>query len=431
MRCPTQVQLLTCVAIVLALVGALARPASACSCHSPGPPCAELFTSTVFVGKAQKAVERATGTAVTTFDVIEVLHATTVLGKTVDVQHSSIGSMCGTTFEIGKTYVVYAGGEGKGPLGTGACSRTHVLAANDEDVAFAHAAARSTRTEAVIDGTVVLTDGEDARARAGVELRAAGTQRSVKSGAGGKFRLAVPPGEHTLEVVTPGLRAWMGEPIRISVPSAAACARPVVQVAWDGRIEGKLVDSAGKPVAGIEVFALARREADRHWRVSATTAADGSYVIHQVPAGAFYVAVSAPDFGGMDPQSPYPTTYYPGTPAKSAAKLVQLARAGRTTSVDFALPIARVVRTIRGTVRRADGSLAANLPVSLDVPAQHRGTGAATDAKGGFVFQDLDGTQLVLRACTPQGGRLKDGRPACAEQAHTLAGDLTVELVLP
>ena len=164
----------------------------------------------------------------------------------------------------------------------------------DEDVAYAHA--EVTRAEAVIEGHVVQMEGGDGKAQAGVEVRASGTSVTARSDVKGAFKLLVPPGSYSIEVVTAGLRNWQGEPLKVNLPVAAACAMPTVTVTWDGRIEGRLTSAEGKPVVGLEVFALAKKEQDRHWRVSARTDGEGKYVIHQVPAGQFYVGVSVPDF---------------------------------------------------------------------------------------------------------------------------------------
>jgi hypothetical protein len=232
---------------------------------------------------------------------------------------------------------------------------------------------------------------------------------------------SVPPGTHTLETSTPGLRVWQGHTVQVTVPVAAACATPMVQVAWDGRIEGTLT-SNGKPVVGLEVFALAKNQSDRHWRISATTDAQGHYVIHEVPAGENYVGVSVPDFSGVDPQSPYPTTWYPSVPTVKAAKLVTLERAGLASHIDFALPPSRARHTISGIVRHKNGAPAVGVSVFIGPEAGNRGTGGSTDAKGAFSYVELEGEALVVRAC--------EGK-TCVEAKRVLKTDVTLELVLP
>jgi hypothetical protein len=369
-----------------------------------------MFLSTVFVGTATKVNSQPNGNTTTTFEVSEVLHSKKALGKTVDVHHTAIGAMCGLTFDKGKTYVVYAGGEEQ--LSAGACSRTHLLKKGDEDVAFAHEKAK--REKAFIDGTVVMLD---AGPHAGVKVRASGTEISAISDAKGKFRLLVPPGDYSIEVLSEGLRTWRGEPMKVSLPEPGACAIPVVSVTWDGRIEGKLTDKSGKPVAGLEVFANAVKEADRHWRLSGKTDAEGKYLIHEVPAGTFKVGVSLKDFGGVSPASPYPETWYPGE--------VRLERAGLKSGVDFVVPVALPLSKIRGTVKRKDGSIPKGIYVSVVPEGGLRSTSGPTDEKGEFSFDELSGTEVVIRACEYAP------KQQCAEEKRKLSGDVNVPLVIP
>ena len=409
-------------ALVVAVAVLLrAGAAEACSCQDPGPPCATMFLSTVFVGTATGSVDK-NGSGTTTFAVTEVLHSEKALGKIVEVHHGTIGSMCGLTFTKGKAYVIYAGGTGA--LSTGACTRTHVFRKGDEDVAYAHAEVK--RAEAVVEGHVVLMEGGDGKAQAAVQVRASGTSVTATSDAKGAFKLLVPPGSYALEVVTPGLRNWQGKPPEVSLPVAAACASPTVTVSWDGRIAGTLTGADGKPVVGLEVFALAKREKDRHWRVSARTDAEGRYLIHEVPAGQLYVGVSVPDFSGVDPSSPYPTTYYPGTADQKTAKPVSLERAGLTSGIDFVLPAPHPVFTVRGTVKRKNGALVPLAQISLVPEGRNRSTGLSADANGAFSVQELGGEVVTVRACFGIDQKLE-----CAEDKRKLEGDVAVELVLP
>lgn len=417
--------MITAMRIVLGVLAAavlvLVAPsrADACSCEAPQPPCAELFRSTVFVGKATKVVS-GRGSSTTTFEVVETLSASFPLGKTVTITHNADGNTCGTSFTRGKTYVVYAGGSSATSLGIGRCTSTHLLGKNDEDVALARA--KPTRTEAQIDGWVGVLTGDSSAPKAGIEIRAVGTGKSGKSDASGKFSFTVPPGSYQLEVVNPDLRLRGGEPVSIALPVAMACALPRIVVAYDGRIEGTITETGGKPAANVEVYAIAKRESDRHWRVSAKTDAAGRYVIHEVPAGTFLVGVSLPDFGGTGPASPYPTTYYPGTPDLAKAKPLVTKQAGSAARIDFSVPAAAKLVTYRGVVRHADGKPAVGATISLVPAGRNRSTGMAADAKGAYVVTELAGEDVVLRACF--GSK-------CVEDKRKTTVDAVIDLALP
>jgi hypothetical protein len=412
------------VLVVFAILSLIrSAPADACTCRAPGPPCETVFIATVFVGKVTKVVSKAQS-AVTTFEVLDTLHSDVPLGKTITIEHGTIGSMCGTSFAQGTTYVVYAGGTAPDKLGVFACSLTHVWTKNDPDVLFAHTT--STRKTALIEGTVVLTNGESSYPKPGVELHAAGTSFAAKSGANGAFKIEVPPGTYTLEVASPGLRAWQGQSVWVTLPVPAACAHPAVSVVYDGRIEGTVTDPAGKPVRGIEVGAIAVRERDRSWRMSAKSDAQGHYLIHEVPAGSFLVGVSLLDYGGSDPQSPWPTTYYPGTPDLKKAKSIATTQSGLVGTIDFAVPAPAKVVTFRGTVVRSDGSLSVGTSVTIIPAGRNRSTSAMTDVKGVYTLTELAGEDVVIRACDAGGSN-----PQCAEHKRKVTGDAVIDFRLP
>lgn len=399
------------VAVFAAVAVLLARaaPAEACSCSVPGPPCAVMFLSTVFVGKVT-AVSSGKTSAKTTFEVIDTLHSAFPLGKTVTIEHSSIGSMCGITFAQGTTYVVYAGGSSPTTLGVGACSRTHVWTKGDPDVAFAKQA--TTRTTARIEGTVALSAGGDSKPLAGVEVKAGGA--SAKTNGRGAFTLDVPPGTYSLAIGNPDLRLWQGRAVDVALPVAAACATPHLTVAYDGRIEGTVTGADGKPVSDLEVGAIAAKPSERSWRLSSRTDAKGHYLIHEVPAGTFQVGVSIPDYGGTDVASPYPTTFY--------GKKIVTKRAGLVQNIDFAIPAAIKRVTFKGTVRRADGSPIPKAYVTITPAGKNRSTSGPADDKGAYTAVELAGEDVTIRVC--EGA-------ACAEiKRATIAADETIDLVV-
>jgi hypothetical protein len=383
-----------------------------------------MFRATVFLGKVSSVVDDPRGSAATTFEVLETLHSAFALGKSVTLHHGTIGSMCGIEFVKGTTYVVYAGGNSLDALGAGACSRTHVATKNDPDVAFAHAT--STRKTALIEGQLELSTGDTSSPKAGVEVRASGTNVAAKSNAKGAFKLEVPPGTYTLEVTSPGLRLWDGRAVEVALPVASACAHPVLSVTWDGRIEGTVTDPDGQPVAGAEIGAIAVRERDRHWRLSARTDAQGHYLIRGASAASYLVGVSLPDYSGSDPQSPWATTYFPGVPELAKAKPVIVKQAALTPAIDFVLPRPARVATLRGTVTQADGSPSVGASVTIAPTGKNRSTSGLTDKSGAWSLQELAGEDIALRACA-----YDQGPPLCVEVQRKVEGDAVIDLKLP
>lgn len=359
-----------------------------------------MFFGTVFVGKAVNAqdVKAPYPTIKTTFEVVEVLNGT-IATKTVDVQSSGIGSMCGISFDVGTTYVVYAGGSGAA-LSAGACSRTHVWKPGDADVAFAHAAAKSTATKAKVNGLVTV--GDDQAQRAGIEVRVKGTQIATKTNAKGAFAFEVAPGDYELEVAGKGMRVWQGEKVALSVASPNACPKPRVKMSWDGQIQGRITYADGKPASGARVSAAGRAGTQQAWRIESPADADGRYTLHEVQAGNWNVIVSSPDEGYPSPTSPHPTTFYPGTPDKKQAKGISIKRAGLVQNIDFVVPQPATVVTITGDITRADGKPAAKAWVNVIPKGANRSTGGAADDKGVMAVQELAGLEVVVRACSAE-----------------------------
>ncbi len=126
-------------------------PAEACSCNSAPPACVAIFEGVTFVGKVT-GLTSGDFEMRTTLEVVETLYTAKPLPKQVEV--AGITETCDYTFQRDTTYVVYARRDKQGALHVSGCGRTHVLTANDPDVAIARAAAKA--TTGTIEGTLEL-----------------------------------------------------------------------------------------------------------------------------------------------------------------------------------------------------------------------------------------------------------------------------------
>ena len=108
---------------VLAAAWLLPARASACSCVPPPPPKKALAGATaVFEGKVA-SIEEDPGQhrSTATLEVSRVWKG--AVTATVKVKTQGAGSMCGFSFAVGESYLVYADGE-PGGLSTSLCSRS-------------------------------------------------------------------------------------------------------------------------------------------------------------------------------------------------------------------------------------------------------------------------------------------------------------------
>jgi len=414
----TFVALATCAGVLVA-----ARPADACSCAPPPPPCEAFWqTDLVFTGKVTSLSSGPHQTQLATFAIDEKFRGN-FLGKTIVVAGRG---MCGSELAQGKEYFVYASGAGT-QWSSSLCSRTAELADAAEDLKFARAIPN--RTFAFIEGKVLIEDEHGARSeRAGVEVRARGTAHATRTDRRGQYKLQVPAGTYKLDVLDPGARVRWNDHDDIVLPNASACARREIIEVWNGRIQGRLVDHTGKPAANV---ALSAHSIGGHqaWRLSGKTDANGNYEIPEVQQGSYLVAVGEPEEGGPDERQPIPTTYYPGVATKAKAKRITMVRSGLVTKIDFALPRPLDVYTISGVLKQA-GKPLPKVHVKISNEALHRGTGEATDAHGRFKFREIAGAEVTLEVCRPGAGPA-NYKTACRQVKRKIDADIVVDLEMP
>jgi hypothetical protein len=411
-------------ALACAAVLTAERPAEACSCAPPPPPCQSYSrAAVVFTGKVTSVVTSPTYDLVATFEIEEKLKGP-LMSKTIVVRG---GGMCGATFEAGKKYFVYAGAS-SGHWYAGLCGRTRSLARAKEDLA--HARNLPDRKLAELFGTVRLEDEQGKLSpRAGATVTAQGTSYAATTDQDGKYRLMVPPGKYTLDVVDPGTHVLWSRLPTLEVSEPAACASEDILLRYNGRIRGTLVDHTGKPAAHVPISAQGKATSGA---LRAVTDAGGGYEIDGVQAGEYLVVVNHLNEGGPDARAPIPTTYYPGVPAEAGAKRVRMVRSGLVEKVDFKLPAPLPVHTVTGVLKQ-DGKPVSGVHVKISTelrPRYGRGTGAYTDASGGFTFQDIAGAKITLEVCRPDAGP-QNYQTACRVVSHTLTKDWTVDLEYP
>ena len=307
---------------IIALLVAGVRPADACSCGDPPPVCeAYQSASVVFVGKVTEIKAGEGGTQEATFAVSEKLK-----GNAIDTEHVEGGGMCGTVFQVGKTYLVYAASSGR--LSSSSCGRTTTIDRAKEDLAYARSIEK--RKNAMIGGVVAVHDNEgNLSRRAGAQVRVVGEKRSVKTDKNGRYTIELPPGKYQLEVVDAKTRLPVDYSETVSLPDPLSCARRDLAVVWNGRVRGRVLTLQGKPAADVQLTLIASG-ATRAGNQFATTDAKGQYEFSGVQAGEYtVVAYSAKNVPT--------TTFYPNVDDPNKAKVVTLAQSGVAQRIDIKL----------------------------------------------------------------------------------------------
>lgn len=119
-------------ALALILGLAISDAALACSCAPPGPPDkARDAADAVFSGKVLGVNSAASGLEV---DIRVEGSWKGIPCETVVVRTASDSAMCGYTFEVGRTYLIYAHQQ-EGAFSTNLCTRTRPIDEAGEDLA--------------------------------------------------------------------------------------------------------------------------------------------------------------------------------------------------------------------------------------------------------------------------------------------------------
>jgi hypothetical protein len=410
---------------VLALMFVLTSiPAGAqtrsCGCALGAPaPCAAYWDSAaVFVGRVD-SVKRTTGGRTIRFAVLEGFRG--VGSSTVDVITGPAGPPCALTFRGGREYLVYAArtaGAGNA-LPTSVCTRTREIEDAAADVSYARAVKDGTAPGGTITGQVLLAgrdlNGRLTRRRSplpqiGVRIAKDGSDESVVTNEAGDFVAAHRgPGVYTVSLDLPDRYYLETPPPPVTIPDPASCAEVEAVLSDDGRVSGRIVDSAGRPIPGLNLELSTPTLAQTK---KAITGRDGSYELRRMPAGRFLLSVSA-DRQGTRPAREA-RVFYPGVNKLSSAESVMIRAGERVVLGDFRIPPSLKYVALSGFVFDADGRPAEGARVYLkgvadDAPIVHGPV--EVDFLGRFVVSALLGTECRLFAA-----RARDHRVDSTEQ---------------
>lgn len=225
--------------------------------------------------------------------------------------------------------------------------------------------------------------------QARVTLRGS-VSRSATTGAGGGSRFEqLPPGDYELNVQQPGYL----DSVRRKVTLKAGAVSEVVAIELTplGAIEGKVLDEAGKPLAGVSVnLAGASQVSDR----------EGFFVFEGVAPGSYQIAIGVPhavrtrnlvrDEGSGDYYGYAPAQYYPGADDRRLAIPVSIAPAMRLRNFELRLRRTLLVefsgRLIDMAGREPISNAAVQLTSVVDGPRDPLWARRATLDDGSFRF---------------------------------------------
>lgn len=384
-----------------ALLTTGAARVSACSCVGPIVACESAWTTdAIFVGKVL-SVGRVAGTGdprwlrrLVRFDVREAFKGVQ-LGE-IEVGTGAGGGDCGYDFREGRTYLVYAHrNQASGQLGAGICSRTAPVEEAGEDLEYLRGPFVQPSELGRIRGKVTRHDpplaiNQPARRApfAGAEIRLEGYARTyiTTSADDGSYEFRVPVGEYRLfTTVREGVYAMPGSEGRtVWLRDTRGCGAMDIDVRADGRIAGRLLDGAGRPVPFMSVELVTARQL-QSTSLSATTRtvtdARGQFEFTQLDAGRYApgLTLRRNTRGGVD------TAVWISRDGTATATTTDVEPEGRVDIGDLRLPTGVSTTTLTGVVASADGTPVAGAQVRFIDP------GPAMDTIGAPVSTGEDG----------------------------------------
>ena len=365
------------------MIMAFDRPADACSCAGPGAACQATWdAAAVFVGQVVEVgqnieAHRAQTTAApelffykrrVRLQVIELFWGPAA--STVDVYTGLGGGDCGYDFVAGGTYLIYAS-ESSGRYQTHSCMRTRPLEQATEDLAYLRGFARTPSALGLIDGTAMRWDQDQFSGNmtplpyAGARVVAEGDngRHETQTGADGTFEFRVPAGQYQLMIDLPV--GFFAARSTVNVRDVRGCAQNHIHVRPDGRISGHLLNANGEPLGHTVISAvrpapsyqLPGRTA-RPLLLStvqmATTKADGSFELQQLPPGTYALGIRTVTGNQMLPAADK-WVLHPGTFDFTSATSFMLGSGERRAVGEFIIPAALEVVYIIGVVRDRQG----------------------------------------------------------------------------
>jgi hypothetical protein len=336
------------------LVGALTIAGESevlgCTCPMSGPPCqATWMADSIFVGTvvSMRPIELDSSgqpyqANLVTFDVERgFMHAAP---GSLQIVTGMDGGSCGYRFKAGAKYLVYASKNDSSFLIAGRCSRTRPIADALEDLSYLQTMG-GTGGGGRVYGRVkeirrdpAEPDWTDYGPVEGLYVTVRGTTflRDVLTDRDGRFQIAgLPIGMATISIAVPQGFAPATFEQEFEIRDPRACSQMDLTIQPRARASGFVLDGSGRPVAGVEVDAVAEELGDfrpEPYQQPVRTDERGAFEFSDLPPGRYV-------FGINLTKRTYPlnralgaSVFLPGTTVASDATVFEL-KAGDTKEV--------------------------------------------------------------------------------------------------
>jgi hypothetical protein len=359
-------------AFVLVILGS-ATEAIACMCGKASTCERFNWSDAIFVGKAVRVEKDDTGTFKKEFTIFEVQEVFS--GKksdTIRIQNRS-GIGCDTSFELGETYLVFAAGYDSGGFGTGFCSGNLSI----EDAANEITSLRKL-SGAKGDGKLRgLVQKETSKSRDDrfplsdirIEISEidSGRKFEVMSKDDGRFELSAPPGRYKIKPIVPQgyIMSGVFDSEEATQIRSGGCTESYFVFSNNSRVTGRIFDSEGKPVryARVELVSVADQKIRYLAGLSDESDPNGDFTIDQIPIGKYTLSINYNS--KPEPDSPFPTTFYPSGSNRSDAKVLNVEFGTSIDGLKWRLPERLTEASISGSVVMEDGSAVSGAEIKI------------------------------------------------------------------
>jgi hypothetical protein len=397
----------TLIVVLFALLAPAASWACACSEETPGT-CPHFEAGdVVFLGTVtqvtevpaapgQTAAQSATATPILRYQFRIDEKFAQADADQIDIYSGGDDGDCAFRFKQGDQYVVFAQRESQGRLFATQCNGTRPAA---------QAIALIPQLRAIRDGEHVASvfgvlrradpptlalpnDPEEPLVDVPITLRSRYDRFTTTTGADGVYSVYdVHAGEYQITAALPEgtvltHRGTVSGLASFKIP-AGACYEFNVDALPTGTIEGTVLGPTGTPLslASLELYRAGSYRPDRSglWTFQGST---GTFLFDHIGPGKYIIVYNRAN--RIDPNAPFPRTFYPGTESATEAKPIEITKDGQVVKVKFELEDGRPTRILRVHLEWKDGKL----PGSVFVMAKaDRGDNPAANLVGDGVYE--------------------------------------------